>query len=301
MTAPAPPATRASWWHRTREARAGYLFVLPMLLLFIVFRFAPTVESAFFSFTEFYPGGVPTLVGLDNYTRLLEDPTFWDSLQVTVVFALILVPLTVGMALGTALGLHHVIFWRGFFRGVYFLPYVTSLILAAVIWEWAYDEEDGLINGLLSRFGVEPLSFLGDSVLVLPAVALMVAWKNFGYSMLILLAGLQAVPPSYVEAARVDGASGMQIFRLIVLPLLRPVLFFVIVINTVIAFQIFEPMYVMTGGGPVHASYTLVYLLYDSGFKYLDFGYASTVGMVLFLIVVTISLAQRYALDREKE
>jgi multiple sugar transport system permease protein len=144
------------------------------------------------------------------------------------------------------------------------------------------------------------VDFLGDTNLVLPSLAVVSAWKGFGYSMLILVAGLKSIPVSYVEAARVDGANAIQRFRSIVLPLLRPALFFVLVIETIGAFQVFDTIYVMTGGGPTRASYTLVYGLFDQGFRFFDFGYASTMGVVLFAIVLVVSLIQRFVLDREK-
>ena len=276
----------------------GLLFVLPMLVLFAVFRFLPLAGSVGMSFTDFRISGQWDPVGLDNYQRLLADPVFLSSLRVTLVYAAIYVPLTVGTALGTALLLNSVVFARGLFRGALFLPYVTSFVLAGVIWRWVY-EFDGLLNGLLAKVGLAPVGFLQESALVLPALSVVAAWRGFGYSMLILLAGLKSIPPSYLEAARVDGAGTWQRFRFVVLPQLRPVLFFVLVVETIAAFQVFDTIYVMTGGGPVRASYTLVYALYDQGFKFFDFGYAATIGIALFVIILVISLVQRLLLDRE--
>jgi multiple sugar transport system permease protein len=195
--------------------------------------------------------------------------------------------------------LHQVVWRRGFFRGVFFLPYVTSIVLAAVIWKWIYNAESGLLNGILGLISIGPVDFLGKAGLVLPSIAVTSAWKGFGYSMLILLAGLQSIPRSYLEAAMIDGASSWQRFRYVTLPQLRPVLFFVLVIETIGAFQVFDAMYVMTGGGPVRSSYSLVYMLYDSGFKYFDFGYASAIGLLLFVIVLIVSLVQRRLVGRD--
>ncbi|MGP4027084.1 carbohydrate ABC transporter permease [Actinomadura sp. 3N407] len=293
-----PPARR-SRGRRARQARAGLLFVAPMLLLFVVFRFVPTTGAFLLSLTDYRLNGEWSFIGADNYTRLAGDEVFRQSLVVTLTYVAIFVPLTVLLSLGTALLLHQVVWARGFFRGVFFLPYVTSIVLAAVIWKWIYDAEDGLLNGLLEAVSLGPVDFLGRAGLVLPSIAVTSAWKGFGYSMLILLAGLQSIPRSYTEAAEIDGASAWQRFRYVTLPLLRPVLFFVLVIETITAFQVFDAMYVMTGGGPVRASYSLVYLLYDSGFKFFDFGYASAVGLVLFAIVLLISLVQRRFMGRE--
>ncbi|TDD28897.1 sugar ABC transporter permease [Kribbella turkmenica] len=270
-----------------------------MLLLFLAFRFLPVVGAVLLSLTDYRLSGRWDFVAVDNYTRLLQDGLFHQALVVTLTYTAVFVPLTVLLSLGTAVLLHQVVWGRGFFRGVFFLPYVTSIVLAAVIWKWIYDAQDGLINAVLGLVSIGPVDFLAESGLVLPSIAVTSAWKGFGYSMLILLAGLQAVPRSYLEAAMIDGAGTWQRFRYITLPQLRPVLFFVLVIETIGAFQVFDAMYVMTGGGPVRSSYSLVYFLYDSGFKYFDFGYASAIGLVLFAIVLVVSLVQRRLVGRD--
>jgi len=282
-----------------RRPWIGLLFVAPMLVLFLLFRFLPVVGAVLLSLTDYRLSGRWTFVAIDNYTRLLSDSLFHQSLVVTLTYTVIFVPMTVLLSLGTAVLLHQVVWKRGFFRGVFFLPYVTSIVLAAVIWKWIYDAQDGLLNAVLGLVNIGPIDFLGQSGSVLASIAVTSAWKGFGYSMLILLAGLQAVPKSYLEAAMIDGAGTWQRFRYVTLPQLRPVLFFVLVIETIGAFQVFDAMYVMTGGGPVRSSYSLVYLLYDSGFKYFDFGYASAIGLVLFLIVLIVSLVQRRLVGRD--
>jgi len=282
-----------------RRAWVGLVFVAPMLALFLAFRFLPAVGAVWLSLTDYRLSGRWKFIAFDNYTRLLQDSLFHQSLVVTLTYTLIFVPLTVLLSLGTALLLQQVVWQRGFFRGVFFLPYVTSIVLAAVIWKWIYDAQDGLLNAVLGLVSIGPIDFLGSDNTVLASIAVTSAWKGFGYSMLILLAGLQAVPKSYLEAAMIDGASAWQRFRYITVPQIRPVLFFVLVIETISAFQVFDAMYVMTGGGPVRASYSLVYLLYDSGFKFFDFGYASAIGIVLFLIVLIISLVQRRLVGRD--
>jgi multiple sugar transport system permease protein len=282
-----------------RRPWVGLLFVAPMLALFLLFRFVPVVGAVLLSLTDYRLSGRWSFVAFDNYTRLLSDSVFHQALAVTLTYTVIFVPLTVLLSLGTAVLLHQVVWRRGFFRGVFFLPYVTSIVLAAVIWKWIYDAQDGLLNAVLGLLSIGPVDFLGKAELVLPSIAVTSAWKGFGYSMLILLAGLQAVPRSYLEAATIDGATTWQRFRYITLPQLRPVLFFVLVIETIGAFQVFDAMYVMTGGGPVRSSYSLVYFLYDSGFKYFDFGYASAIGLVLFAIVLIVSLVQRRFVGRD--
>lgn len=292
-----PVRSRKRNW---REPTSALIFLLPMLTLFIVFRFVPVFGSIGMSFTDYRISGEWSLTGVDNYQRMLSDDLFLNSLKITLLYAVIYVPITICGALAAALLLNAVVWGRGLFRGALFLPYVTSFILAGLIWRWVY-EIDGLINGLLEKLGTGPIGFLQDSSLVLPSLAVVSAWKGFGYSMLILLAGLKAIPDSYLEAARVDGANAWQRFYRVTLPLLRPVLFFVVVIETIASFQVFDIVYVMTGGGPARASYTLVYALYDQGFRSFDFGYASAIAVVIFLIVLTITLVQRRFLDRESD
>ncbi|GAA3539013.1 sugar ABC transporter permease [Nonomuraea rosea] len=282
---------------RLRDPVTGLLFVLPVLVLFLIFRIFPSLGAAGMSLTNWNIGGEWDFIGADNYARLLDDVNFWLSLRVTLVYVVIYVPLTLLVALGTALLLNQVVFLRGLFRGMLFLPYVTSFVLAGIIWRWIY-EFDGLINGLLAKADLGPVAFLEQSSVVLPALAVVSVWKGFGYSMLILLAGLKSIPSSYLEAATVDGASAWQRFRRITLPLLKPTIFFVVVIETISAFQTFDTVYVMTGGGPARATYTLIYGIYDHGFRSFDFGYAATWGMVLFAIVLIVSLVQRRFLDR---
>lgn len=282
---------------RLRDPVTGLLFVLPVLVLFLIFRIFPSLGAAGMSLTNWNIGGDWEFIGTDNYARLLDDVNFWLSLRVTLVYVVIYVPLTLLVALGTALLLNQVVFMRGLFRGMLFLPYVTSFVLAGIIWRWIY-EFDGLINGLLAKADLGPVAFLEQSAVILPALAVVSVWKGFGYSMLILLAGLKSIPSSYLEAATVDGASAWQRFRRITLPLLKPTIFFVVVIETISAFQTFDTVYVMTGGGPARATYTLIFGIYDHGFRSFDFGYAATWGMVLFAIVLIVSLVQRRFLDR---
>lgn len=284
---------------RLREPATAFLFILPMLALFIVFRFVPIFGAAGMSFTDYRISGEFEFVGVENYARLLSDPVFFGALQTTLLFGLIYVPLVIVLSLATAMLLHHLVWAKGFFRGALFLPYVTSFVLAGVIWLWVF-AADGLINGTLSQWGLSTLPFLsGDQASILGSLAIVTAWRGFGYSMLILLAGLKNIPEELNEAATLDGATGLQRFFRITLPLLRPVMFFVLVIETIGAFQIFDVIYVMTGGGPARASYSLIYMLYEQGFKFFDFGYAATIGIALFVLVFIVSLIQRRFLDRE--
>lgn len=288
------PSSRAARRRlKRREAMAGILFVLPTLVIFAVFKFFPIAGAGAMSLTRYRLNGDVTWLGAENYTRLFSDSHFWQSLGVTVSYVLIFVPLIIVVSLAGALLLNKMVRFTGTFRAVLFVPYLSSFVMAGIIWSWIFDR-DGPLNAALGGLGLGPVPFLtGDQLLVLASLALVSVWKGFGYSMLVFLAGLKAQPAEVHEAARIDGASSWQAFRHVTLPLLKPVMFFVLVIETIIGFQVFDTIYVMTGGGPNRASHSLIYFLYDEGFKFLDFGYAAAIGMVLFVIVLVLSLVQR--------
>ena len=282
---------------RRRQALIGFAFVLPVLLLFIVFRLTPTLGAVGMSVVDYRLSGIQGFVGIENYQRLVGDPVFWKAMRTTLLYAAIYVPIVLLVAFGAAILLDQVRRGEGFARGMLFLPYVTSYVLAGVIWKWLLSQ-NGLINGLLADLDIGPVPFLlGEQWLVLLSLVIVAVWKGFGYSMLILLAGLKGIPDELTEAAMVDGAGPVARFFRITLPLLRPVIFFVVVIETIAAFQVFDTAYTMTGGGPARASYSLVYLLYDTGFKYFNFGYAATMGVAIFLVILVISLVQRRLLE----
>ena len=278
---------------RRREALAGILFMLPVLVIFAAFKFLPIFGAAGMSTTKYRLNGDVEFVGADNYVRLFSDAGFWHSLQVTAVYVLIFVPLTIAISLGGAVLLNALAGGSGVFRALLFVPYLCSFVMAGIVWTWVF-RSDGPVNSALHQVGAGPIPFLtGDQLLVLASLAVVSVWKGFGYSMLVFLSGLKAQPAEVHEAAMLDGASRTQIFLRIALPLLKPVLFFVLVMETIIGFQVFDTIYVMTGGGPARASHSLIYFLYDAGFKFLDFGYASAVGIVIFLIVLVLSIVQR--------
>lgn len=284
---------------RRRDATTGLLFVAPMLVLFLMFRAFPTLGAIGLSFTQYRINGTWKFVGVQNYATFFSSEVGLNALKTTLLYAVIYVPMMLVVALGVALLLHRVVFGSGLFRSLMFLPYVTSFVLAGIIWVWLLGP-DGPINAVLVAVASAPIPFLsGAQPLILTSIAAASVWHGYGYSMLILLAGLKSIPAELYESARIDGASAWNQFWSLTLPLLRPSLFFVLVIETIAAFQVFDTAYVMTGGGPARASYSLVYYLYDSAFKFLDFGYAAAVGVVLFLIVLAISLVQRFVVDRE--
>ena len=284
-----------------REAVAGLLFILPTLVIFAVFKFLPIGGAGAMSLTEYRLNGDVTFLGAENYTRLFSDPHFWQSLGVTLGYVCIFVPLIIVVSLVGALLLNKLVRYNGVFRALLFVPYLSSFVLAGIIWTWIF-AIDGPLNAALETVGLGPVLFLsGEQWLVLASLAMVSVWKGFGYSMLIFLAGLKAQPAEVHEAARIDGASAWKGFWHVTLPLLKPVLFFVLVIETIIGFQVFDTIYVMTAGGPARASYSLIYFLFDEGFKYFDFGYAAAIGIVLFVIVLVLSLVQRRFFEGKEE
>lgn len=284
---------------KRRDMTAGLLFVLPMLVLFLMFRAFPTLGAIGLSFTNYKLSGKFDVVGAKNYVDFFTTEVARNALGTTLLYALIYVPLMLIVALGIAVLLNQIVWGSGVFRSAMFLPYVTSFVLAGIIWTWLL-ALDGPLNALVTAVGQAPIPFLsGSQPLILTSIASASVWHGYGYSMLILLAGLKTIPADLYESARIDGASAWRQFLNITLPLLRPSLFFVLVIETIAAFQVFDTAYVMTGGGPARASYTLVYYLYDSAFKFFNFGFAAAIGVILFLIVLALSLVQRLVLDRE--
>lgn len=288
---------RSSTKQSRRQAWIGFLFVLPILVLFIVFRLIPLIGSVGISLFDYRLSGIGDFIGLSNFERLLGDAVFWKAMVTTLWYVAMYVPLVIIVAFSCAALLNQLRFGVGVARGILFLPYVTSYVLAGLVWKWVL-APDGLINGIISKWNWEKVPFLyGDSWLVLLSLVVVAVWKGFGYSMLILLAGMQAVPEELHEAAEVDGANARQRFFRITVPMLKPVVFFVLVIETIAGFQTFDSVYVMTGGGPARASYTVVYLLYETGFKYFDFGYASAIGIAVAIVIMAISLIQRKLLE----
>lgn len=280
------------------DARIGLLFALPTFLLFLAFRFGPAIAGVGLSFFDYDISGTLEWEGLANFERMVGDPVFWQALRVTVLYTVLAVPLSLGMSLVMALAVRRRFRGVGFFRSVFFLPVITSLVLAGTVFVWVFST-DGPVSTISQWLGGSGQSWLSSSLLVVPALVLVGVWSRFGYGMLILLAGLQEVPRELEEAALTDGAGPVARFRYIVLPHLRPSLFFLAVIETTASFQVFDLIFVMTQGGPARGSYTLVYMLYDQGFKYVDYGYAAAIGVALFAMTLVVAVIQRRFLGRE--
>jgi multiple sugar transport system permease protein len=281
-----------------KPSRAGWLFVAPALMAIAVFFVVPVAAALLMSATDFDIYALADLrnvrfVGLGNYLQLLQTPLFWRALLNTLFFVVVGVPLSIGMSLGTALLLHSpLVRFRGFYRTALFAPVVTTLAAVAVVWVFLLHTRYGLLNYGLSWLGLHPVDWLGDPHWAMPSIVLLSVWKNFGYNMIILLAGLQAIPGELYEAAQLDGAGPGALFRHVTVPALAPMLLMVSILTMAGHFQIFAEPYVMTQGGPAERTVTVLYLMYENGFKWWSLGSASAVAFVLFLFMLGFSLLQ---------
>ncbi len=287
------------------SGRAGRLFVLPAVVLITLFFFVPVAAAFLLSFTDFDIYSIGNLanarvVGLRNYVQLFNNPEFWIAVRNTFYFALVGGPLTVAASLGAALLVNgKAVRLKGFFRTVYFVPFVTTLVAVAIVWRYLYHPRYGLLNYMLGWVGIAPVDWLGDPRWAMPAIILLAVWKNFGYNMLIFIAGLQAVPEELYEAARIDGAGALRQFRSITLPMLAPTFFFVGVVTMIGYFQLFAEPYVMTQGGPLKATTSLVLFMYTEGFRWWRMGNAAAIAFLLFVIILAWTLIQ-FRLERRR-
>ena len=274
---------------------AGWLFAGPALLVIALFFGLPVLAALALSVTDFDIYALADIrnlrfVGIDNYIGLLQNPLFWKALGNTFYFVLVGVPLSIAASLGAALLLHaKVARLRPFFRTALFAPVVTTVVAVAVIWRYLFHTKYGMVNWGLSSFGIEPIDWLGDPHWAMPTIILFAVWKNFGYNMIIFLAGLQAIPEDLYEAARIDGASGWKQFRHVTLPMLGPVLLLVGILTMAGYFQLFAEPYVMTQGGPLQSTVSVLYLMYEEGFKWWNLGNASAVAFLLFAIMTVFT------------
>lgn len=292
------PAAGAAASPRPHRCNPAYWFIAPALALIAVFFFLPVAGALVLSFTDFdiYAlGNLDNLrfVGLANYYHLLQDPLFRRALENTLYFVLVGGPLSVGVSLAAALLLNsRLVRWQGWFRTAFFLPVVTTLVAVAVVWRYLYHPRYGLLNYGLSLLGIAPIDWLGDPAWAMPAIILLAVWKNFGFNMIIFIAGLQNIPLHLYEAATIDGANSWQQFRHVTLPMLAPTFLFVAVITMIGYFQLFAEPYVMTQGGPANSTLSVVLLMYQEGFRWWNMGYAAAVAFVLFAIILAATLVQ---------
>ena len=270
----------------------GVAFIAPALLLIGGFFFLPVLGALLLSFTDFDIYALGRLdrlrfVGWENYRRLLADPLFWTALKNTAYFVAVGGPLSVLVSLGAALLVNHRrVRYPGLFRTLLFLPVVTTLAAVAVIWRYLYHPRQGVLNYALSLLGFAPIDWLGDPRWAMPAIILMAVWKNFGFNMVVFIAGLQGIPRRLYEAAEIDGADGFSQFRYITVPMLAPTFVFVTIVTLIGYFQLFAEPYLMTQGGPAESTLSVALLMFQEGFRWWNLGYAAAVSFVLFLIIL---------------
>lgn len=278
-------------WRSRSTTTAALLFLTPALIGFGVFFVWPALRGLYLSFTDFNLLRDPEWVGFDNYARIAGDPFFWNSMAVTLQYVVINIGVQTAAALLLAVLLHR--FTRSMvIRGIVLLPYMIANVVVALVWFWLGDFNLGLINAALDAVGVDKVSFFGNESIAMVTIALINVWRHLGYTTLLIFAGLQAIPRDVYEAAEVDGAGEWRVFWGVTLPLLRPVLAFVLVITVVGSFQIFDTIAVTTQGGPVNATQAINLYIYEKAFGQFDYGYASALSVVLMVILVIIALAQ---------
>ena len=292
--------SRDGLWRRLRGSNpVGYLFTLPYLIFFAIFVAYPLGFAIYLTFHNWnIVRPERPFVGLRNFERLFTDELFWKALSNTAVFLVVHIPLQIVVALALAVILNQQLIARGLFRVSFFLPYVTSGAIISLVWLRLY-ADDGLLNQLLARVDLGPVGWLSDPRLAMPSIAIMATWKNVGYYLMIFLASLQSIPAQLYEEASLNGATQWQRFRYITFPLLNPAFILVVILSTIGGFSLFVEPFVMTAGGPLDATLSLVLYLYQQAFQFLRMGYAATIGVVLALLIFVVTLIQRRFLERE--
>ena len=280
------------------EERSGWQLSAPFVLFLLAFAAYPILFAIALVFMHWDLVTAPSFAGLDNLVRLATDARFWRAVANTFVFLFIHVPLQIATALALALALDRPLVLRSYWRAAFFLPVVISGAVVAILWSNLYATDVGLINGLLARVGIAPVPWLTDPRTAMPAIALMVTWKNVGFYVIIYLAGLQNIPRSCREAIEIEGATSWQRFRYLTVPSLLPQTILVLTLSTINGFQLFIEPYVMTGGGPLRRTYSVVLYLYTNAFSYQKMGYAATIGVALALIIGAVVAVQRRLLGR---
>ena len=296
-----------------------YLYILPAAIIVIVFRLVPIVLSFIVSFFDWSISGVGDFIGFDNYLQIASDNEFWQSLLNTFYLVIFVVPISLILSLVFATMLNNIKKMVGFFRSIYFIPTVTSMVAISIVWKLIFNQQTGLANFFLTNIGLEPLgwlaesrgifelmfakigitipTYLGGPSLALFSIIIVTIWKGIGYNTIIYLAGLQNIPKVYYEAADIDGASKIKQFFSITWHLISPTTFYVLMMTTIVTFQVFSQIYLMTGppiGGPLGTTKVIVYYLYDKGFgESNDLSYASAIALVLFAIILTLTLLQK--------
>jgi multiple sugar transport system permease protein len=278
---------------KTRDALIAYLFLLPGLVCFFVFFAGPIFYSLVISFFHFNVFSSPVFIDLDNYLRIFLDPAshFWDFLSNTLFF-LLAIPFSLTLSLILALLVNQKLKGITFFKTVYFLPVITSLVTVALMWEFVLDKDFGLLNSFISMMGFSKIEWFGTPFVAKISISLMLIWKSAGYNMLIYLVAIKGIPLEYYESMQIDGASSWQRFWSITFPLLAPAHFFLTITNVIETFQLFGPIYIITKGGPAAGTWTLIFEVYSKAYQEFEMGYASAVSWILFLLMLGITFFQ---------
>ncbi|MBL8116218.1 MAG: sugar ABC transporter permease [Anaerolineae bacterium] len=283
-----------SWTLAKRESATGYLFVVPWLIGFILLTLGPMLASLYFSFTEYNVISAPKWIGLNNYTRLFQDPLFWQSLKVTLYFAALSLPSGLILSFMLAVLLNQDVPGVRIWRTIYFLPSILSSVSVTLLWVILFNPQIGVVNQLLERIGIKGPGWLADPNWALPSLVIMGLW-GIGQNMIIYLAGLQSVPRDLYDAAKVDGAASWQRFRFITIPMMSPVIFYNLVLGLIATFSYFAQAYIASGavnsevGGPVRSTLFYNLYLYQNAFRYNEMGYASAMAWVLFIIILLLT------------
>jgi multiple sugar transport system permease protein len=290
---PQAPAGRGGDWRRAfRKYLPAYLFLAPNFLGVLVFIAFPVFFALYMSFQDWNGVTPPRFVGLGNFHELFSDPIVWRTLKNTAVYTLLTVPTGVVFSLGVAVLLHQRVRGLALFRSAMFIPVVTSALAVAVIWKWIFDYDNGLINDVLSLLNLNQIPWLGDPTWAMIGLAIMGVWQGFGLTAVILLAALQGVPTSLLEAAAIDGAGAWRRFWSITLPLIAPAMLFVTITSFIASFQVFAQVYYMTAGGPNYGTYVMNFLVYQRAFQQNRFGSASALAYILFAIIFVVTMVQ---------
>ena len=282
----------ADWWFRHQRRFSPYLFIAPNVALFTAFSFLPLLYAFYISFHDWGLITEPEFIGVRNYLRLMRDPLFWQSLEHTLVYAAGTVPPSMAIGLALALALNRKLPARLLLRSMYFLPIVVSAVAAGTIAAWLFNDNYGVINSMLVRLGLPRIAWLSTPQWALPSLIFSTLWLRIGFCMVVYMAALQSIPTMYYEAARIDGASALHQFRHITLPLLKPATFLLLILSIIYSFQVFDLIYVMTGGGPGFSTTMVVQYIYRSAFVTSEMGYASAMGMALYVLILVFTLLQ---------
>jgi multiple sugar transport system permease protein len=281
---------QAGWLnYRKREAIAGYLFILPWIIGFLVFTLGPIVASLYYSFTAYQVVKPPVWIGLDNYRRLIHDDLFWQSMQVTSIYVVVSVPLGLVLSFAVALLMNQQVKGLGFWRTIFYLPNLVPLVASTMLWLWIFNPEFGLLNGALERFGIDGPLWLGSQKWALPSLIMMNLW-TVGGATLIYLAGLQGIPSDLYGAVEVDGGGAWAKLKTVTIPQMTPVIFYNLVLGMIAGFQVFAQPLIMTGGGPRYSTLFVVLYLYQNAFANFRMGYASAIAWALFLVILALTV-----------